>query len=112
MKIHSHISNFILFLVLLASTTSFLLGNTDVRIMQFEKMANNENEKPDRRIKALKNMLKYNNLSHDSALTYFRIGAIYRDYGDFREAIRNFEKGKSLVAADSLKQYLRACLNL
>ena len=112
MKIHSHISNFILFLVLLASTTSFLLGNTDVRIMQFEKMANNENEKPDRRIKALKNMLKYNNLSHDSALTYFRIGAIYRDYGDFREAIRNFEKGKSLVAADSLKQYLRACLNI
>ena len=39
MKIHSHISNFILFLVLLASTTSFLLGNTDVRIMQFEKIA-------------------------------------------------------------------------
>ena len=112
MNIRSYISGFMLFLGLFMFASLDIYGISDIKMIQFEKQACDEDENPHKRINALNNLLRYKKTSHDSASIYFRIGVLYNDYGNYKYALKNFEKGKALISPSSLKTYLRTCLNI
>lgn len=112
MNIRTYLSVLTLFLVLIVSAYPNAYGNSDIRIIQSIKQADNENEVPYNRINALKELLKYKQTSQDSASMYMRIGRLYNEVGNYKHALQNFEKGKSLIPSSSLKTYLRACLDI